>query len=260
MSIGVLDRDRLRRGWRPLREALVRPVLVALWPGPCRACGGPLPGPAVAGVCPGCWAELRPLGEGSCPICSLPRECFTDLDGPARRPCGSCSATRRPFGRLVSALSYRGRIVSLHRLLKFAGREELAAPLGRRMAAAFRRSGERAELVIPLPPDPRRRRRFDPAGLLAREVAGALGLPRERRVLRKCRSTPRQTHRPFLERRLGLAGAFRARRPGRIEGRRVLLIDDVATTLATAEAASRALSEAGAARVVVLTLARTPLR
>jgi predicted amidophosphoribosyltransferase len=130
------------------------------------------------------------------------------------------------------------------------------------MAATFGRSAEGAEgaeLVVPVPSDPRRRRAIDPAGLLAREAARALGLPLRRRALRKCRSTPRQTHRPLLERRLGLAGAFRARRPERIEGRGVLLIDDVATTLATAEAASRALVKAGARKVLVLTLARTPL-
>jgi predicted amidophosphoribosyltransferase len=62
-----------------------------------------------------------------------------------------------------------------------------------------------------------------------------------------------------MERRLGLAGAFRARRPERLRERRVLLVDDVATTLATVEAAARALAEGGAAGILVLTLARTPL-
>jgi predicted amidophosphoribosyltransferase len=218
-----------------------------------------LPGPAVAGVCPDCWSGLRPLVRGACPVCSLPREAFTDLDGRARRRCASCAATTRGFDRLVAALPYRGTTVVLHRLLKFGRREELAVPLGRRMAAAFRASGQRADLVVPLPPDPRRRWRVDPALLLAREAARVLGLGLDRRALRKCRSTPRQTHRSRLERRLGLAGAFRARRPARLAGRRVLLVDDVATTLATAEAASRALSSGGASGVVVLALARTPL-
>jgi predicted amidophosphoribosyltransferase len=115
------------------------------------------------------------------------------------------------------------------------------------------------DLVLPVPPDPGRRRRPDPTRLLARQVARALGLPCRPRALKKVRASPPQTELPYRERRRALRGAFRARRPQLLTGRDILLVDDVATTLATVESAARALLAAGAGSVIALTFARTPL-
>jgi predicted amidophosphoribosyltransferase len=254
-----IDALALLRLLHPARQLFYRPVMVALWPGPCLACDGSLPGPAVAGVCPACWSSLRPLAGEACPVCALPRPAYTDLDRPLSLPCISCASSPPSFDRLVAALPYSGTAVTLHRLFKFGGREEMAGPFARRMAAAFHGAGEVADLVAPVPRDPRRWKRHEPTALLARAVGRALRLPVRVRALRKVRSTPRQTHRPRLERRLGLRGAFRVGRPERLRGLRVLLVDDVATTLATVEEGARALREAGAARVTALTFGRTPL-
>ncbi|MFO8007638.1 MAG: phosphoribosyltransferase family protein, partial [Candidatus Brocadiia bacterium] len=69
--------------------------------------------------------------------------------------------------------------------------------------------------------------------------------------------TPRQTRLSAVQRRRNVRGAFRVRRPDRIDGRRVLLVDDVMTTGATADECAKVLTRAGAAEVQVFTLART---
>ena len=152
----------------------------------------------------------------------------------------------------------RDPAVTLHRFFKFRNREELARPLGRRVARATEAAKVTGDLIVPVPPDPKRRRRPDPTRLLAREVARTLDIPLLPRALRKTRATARQTECPYDERRNGLRDAFRARKPGDIAGRRVLLVDDVATTLATIESAAGTLRAAGARSITAVVFARTP--
>ncbi len=160
---------------------------------------------------------------------------------------------------MVAAYVYRDEFVTLHRLLKFSGQESLFAPLGDRMSRALlAREIPPPELVVALPPDPLRwgpRRRV--SRRLARMVSRSLGLPSRPRALRKRRSTRSQTRRTREERSLALQGVFTADAQA-LHGRRVLLVDDVATTLATLSDASRALREAGAREIIALVLARTP--
>jgi predicted amidophosphoribosyltransferase len=127
------------------------------------------------------------------------------------------------------------------------------------MAAAWTARGDgRPDLVVPVPPDPLRWsvRRHAPRRL-ARAVARALVLPVAPRALRKRRPTRPQTSAAGAARRFALAGAFAAR-SGLVEGRSILLVDDVATTGSTLREAARALAEAGADRVAGLALARRP--
>ena len=106
---------------------------------------------------------------------------------------------------------------------------------------------------VPTAPARRRRRGFDQAELLARAVARRLGRPC-RPLLRRLPG-PAQTGRPLADRRRGPSFVIRGRPP-----QQVLLVDDVTTTGATAAAAARVLRHAGAARVQLLTAARTPSR
>jgi predicted amidophosphoribosyltransferase len=209
--------------WRPLNE-----LAALVWPGPCLLCGEDLPPRAVAGVCPACWLALAPDR------------------GPTRRG-------------IVAAHVYEGAVVTLHRRLKFAGAVELARPLARRMAAAWRWRGRGGRpLVVPVPPDPLRlppRRRV--ARLLARELASLLDLPFAPRALRKPRPTRSQTGQGGAARRRALAGAFVARDEA-LRGRQVLVVDDVTTTGGTLVAARDAAQRGGAVTVSAVVLARTP--
>lgn len=220
-----------RARWKAFWIDPWRDLLAALAPGPCALCEGPLGRRAVAGVCPRCWAELARLAP----------------------PPGE----RRPS--VCTPFRYEGPVVTLHRRLKFAGDLALVRPLARRMAAALRAARHTgADLVVAVPPDPLRLppRRFA-ARRLARAVAREFGLPFDRAALRKRRPTGPQTRRTRRARLARMTGLFRAR-PGRVTGRRVLLVDDVVTTGATLDEARRALLAAGATAVLAVALARTP--
>lgn len=119
-------------------------------------------------------------------------------------------------------------------------------------------SPDDCDVIIPVPLHWTRlwRRGFNQSALLASEVATRLARPLDVRSLVRSRATPSQTARDGKERLLNVRGAFGVRRPGRVAGRRILLVDDVMTTGATANECARALISAGAARVDVLTLAR----
>ena len=125
-----------------------------------------------------------------------------------------------------------------------------------RMAASH--AELRADLVIPVPLHPRRlaERGYNQAALLAAEVAPALGAALVARGLARVRDTAHQARLARDDRGANVADAFQARRPERIRGRAVVLIDDVATTGATLAACADALRRAGAASVVALVVAR----
>jgi ComF family protein len=153
--------------------------------------------------------------------------------------------------------------------LKYGGRFRLAAPLGAMIAAALEAEGlkERARrsVLVPVPLSARRRasRGYNQAALLARETARGLGLPRRRvaaRALKRVKEAPPQAGLGRAERLKNPAGTYAVdeRKRRRIEGRHVLLVDDVLTTGATAGECARLLLEAGAADVIVAVVARTP--
>jgi ComF family protein len=144
-------------------------------------------------------------------------------------------------------------------LFKYGGRPSLGSHLGRLMAAS---GGElcdppRFDLLIPVPlhPSRERKRGFNQAALLAKEVGGAWGRRVGGRLLRRVRSTDAQSG-GRAAREANVRGAFHVTRPDQVEGRRVLLIDDVFTTGATVNECAETLLAAGATEVAVYTLAR----
>ncbi len=186
----------------------------------------------------------------SCPVCGA--------QGPA--PCPGCAAELRPAPALpapagldscAALLTYAGAGRELVARLKYRNARGSVPFLARGMAAI---APHDVDLVTWAPTTPARLRRrgFDQARLLARAVARQLGVPC-RPVLRR-RPGPAQTGRDALTRHSG--PGFAGVRG--VQGRRVLLVDDVVTTGATVAAASRALREAGATEVHVVAAARTP--
>lgn len=155
---------------------------------------------------------------------------------------------------------YRGPARQLVHAFKYRGRQDLLRPLGALLAgtpraAPLMRRG-RSPLVVPVPARraSRRRRGFDQAVELALAFAHRAHLSCDPRALVRRRQDGPQAGRSRRERRRQAAAAFRAV-PYRVQARHVLLLDDVLSTGATADAASRALLCAGATEVVVLTLA-----
>ncbi len=194
-------------------------------------------------LCDPCLGTVGVITAPLCLRCGRPTHepLLTCADCPPR----DISAARAPF-------LYEGALARAVRGLKFAGWRGLAPRLAAAMAACGPLPAE-AVTWVPLHPRRRARRGFDQAELLARGVAGELGLP-ARGLLRRVADTPAQASRGAADRRRALRRAFRAAGPA---PRSVLLVDDVLTTGATAAACARALRAAGVGRVTLLTAARS---
>ncbi len=142
--------------------------------------------------------------------------------------------------------------------LKYRGIKSLSPVLGELLADSLAKRPLPADLIVPVPLHPRRLRErgYDQSLLLAENLEGRLGIPLARDVLIRHRHTPSQARsKSVLERRRNMEGAFHAT-PGRLEGKNLVLVDDVCTTGATLNACARALKEAGARSVWGVTLAR----
>ncbi len=174
-----------------------------------------------------------------------------------------CLEGTRAFDAAYCFGSYNGDLRALIHLFKYARVRSLETPLGRMLAAALPRD-EQFDLIVPVPMHWWRQwtRGFNQAERIARVLARRSGVPLWR-GLRRTRRTPAQAGLTHAERRDNMTGVFRAtpRRSRALPaGSRVLLIDDVFTTGATASACAQALKKAGAASVVLLTLARVDRR
>jgi ComF family protein len=156
-----------------------------------------------------------------------------------------------------SAAWFKGPLRQAIHAFKYSGQTALAVPLGHILEVGWANGNLPAEAIVPVPLHPARLRErgYNQAALLARRLALATRLPVVEEGLRRTRATAVQMTLGAAERKLNVAGAFEGA-PGRLAGRRVVLIDDVCTTGATLEACSVALREAGAAAVWALTLAR----
>ena len=206
--------------------------------------------------CPGCRERALPLQEPWCPLCGLP---FAGR-GPSH-PCPRCLVDPPPFEALRAWGTYEGGLLELIHALKYGGRIDVRGALADLVVEALRRhyGALRGSLgaVVPVPCTRRtlRRRGFDLPALLARRIARALGAPWRPTALIKDPDAPDL---------VGLTAPGRADAVARAYGpaeplpQRVLLVDDVATTTATARACARACRASGAEQVWVLVLARTP--
>jgi ComF family protein len=145
-------------------------------------------------------------------------------------------------------------------LFKYARIRPLAGPLGEILARAIPRD-QTFDAIVPVPLHWRRRwqRGFNQSALLAAAIARRYGIP-VRGWLCRTRATPTQAGLTNARRRSNVTGAFRVGRRARVSGRRILLVDDVMTTGATAGACAAALKRAGAKYVALLTLARVDRR
>ena len=183
--------------------------------------------------------------------------------------CPACAATVEPppapafagaarLGDIVAFGAFGGAISVALRRLKYQDRPDLGAPLGHLARRAARLAGLRADLVVPVPLHPRRlvERGYNQAALLAAAVAVELDAPLSARALVRVRHTPQQAHLDRASRLGNVSAAFRARSPRAVEGRRIVLVDDVATTGSTIAACTEALLAAGAASVTALVIAR----
>lgn len=178
--------------------------------------------------------------------------------------CAACAATierTAPTGDLFAPFAYGGALAVAIRRLKYGERPDVAAPIGALLAGACSAARLEADVVIPVPLHPRRlaERGYNQAALLAAAVARGIGARHLARGLRRDVETAHQAELDRRARSDNVRGVFSARDPRLVRGRRVVLIDDVATTGATLDAAQGALEAAGVGSVQRVVVARTPM-
>ena len=200
--------------------------------------------------------------EGCCAVCG--KTLLTDeaAFGTAAPVCHGCRTRRPAFDLARSAAAFQGPVRQLVHGLKYRHGFRLAEPLAELLHGCFLAhfAAERPDLVcaVPLHRARRHRRGYNQSELLARLLARRLALPFAPGLLRRVRDTPTQTRMDARQRRDNMAGAFRVpeERAPAAYGKCVVLVDDVMTTGATFGAAAAALREAGAGRVLCLSVAR----
>jgi len=233
-------------------------ILGLLFPRNCFGCGVTDPEP-LSHLCRECLWQVQPLADPMCIRCGRPA--WGQIS--SQYVCSFCEDTQPHYDRARSVLLYDGIAADMIRALKYRGALWLAGDLG-----AFLRHGlerfygrERFDLItfVPLHPLRHRLRGYNQAALLAGAVARASGDVLVRPTLRRIRMSASQTRLTARQRLHNVRDAFAVRRRGRrwLQGKRILLVDDVMTTGATVSECARALKAAGAEKVCVLTAART---
>jgi ComF family protein len=246
----------LRHALTALRAAAIETVRVArdvALPTQCVACREPVAGD---GLCGACWAKLSFIAPPFCPRLGIPF-----VYDPGEGVLSMQAAAAPPsYTRARAAVRYDEIARTLVHALKFQDRTDLAPAMGRWMARAGHELLADADALVPVPLHWRRgwSRRYNQSGALARVIARQSGVRLEAEALKRTRPTPHQIGLPRHERAANVQGAFAvpSGRRHAVQGRRLVLVDDVLTTGATTEACARALLRAGAAKVDVLVFAR----
>ena len=231
-------------------RALAGALLDTLFPRACPACGAPPQPPEP--FCPQCLAQIEPAPPETCPRCGRP--------GPGQ-PCPACRSHPPAFQQARWLARHQGSLAQAVRDFKYRRRWVSGVELGRYLARHTPPAWlEGVELVVPVPLHRRRlmTRGFNQALVLARSLARRHGLELAARLLTRRRHTRPQVGLDPQERRQNVRGAFSVPPGGKpqLQNKRVLLMDDVFTTGATADQCAQTLMQAGARQVSVLTLVR----
>ncbi len=228
-------------------------ALDLLLPPQCLSCREVVAAPGT--LCGACFAKLRFLSSPCCAACGIP---FEFDPGGADTLCGACIRERPSYDRARAVFRYDDSSRSLVLAFKHGDRIDAAPAYARWLARAGDGLIADVDLIAPVPLHWTRlfHRRYNQSALLANALARLASRPVAPDLLRRKRRTPSQGGLGRAERARNVRGAFAVRAGRLVEGKRILLIDDVLTTGATVEACATVLRKAGAASVDVLTLAR----
>lgn len=233
--------------------------LEILFPRECLVCGRPLKGSDLCFRCKPVIPRLHNIMASRCRACFSPHIHPADNDA----PCAVCMAFPPMPDRIRFLWEYGGLPRDLIRALKYRPSPTLTRLAGSWMAEALAHLFEEGawDLVIPVPSSPvaHRKRLFHPCAKLARLVAHTTPTSIYAEPLRHTFTRSPQALRTHEERLRGLKALFTCTQPALVRGKSILVVEDVITTGATLGAAAHTLRSAGAIRVDVFALARTPV-
>ena len=244
--------ERPSRTWLDAALDLVFPAI-------CPVCGVALGAGRRDPLCGACWTGLERITPPWCERCGLPFLSFAPSQTSTMKAgmCQGCATDPPAFAWARSAAYYGDRARDAVHALKFRRKRALAKPLADLVGEQLARwlpDDIDALVPVPLSAIRERERGFNQSALVAERLAHRLDVPVRPRWLVRTRATQPQTDVSAVERRANVRHAFRAS-PG-VDGRHVVVVDDVFTTGATVEECARALAAAGARRVGVVTVAR----
>jgi ComF family protein len=229
-------------------------LLGLIYPPHCAACGADTP--SGLHLCTACSEQVRPISPPFCRQCSQP------FDGAIEGEfvCANCRETKFHFDCAVTRHLSRGVVREFIHRFKYDRQFYLRHPLAEWMAVALEDERIRAQpfdafVPVPLHATRYRERDFNQAEVLAKLMAKRSGRP-VLHALKRIRYTTTQTRLDREERMENLRNAFRVRHAPAVQGRHLILVDDVFTTGSTVEECARVLTLAGAASIRVITVAR----
>ncbi|WP_353198218.1 ComF family protein [Sandarakinorhabdus sp.] len=229
----------------------LRLVIDAVLPSRCPGCGQIVDGDDR--FCATCFAALQFMGPPQCACCGVP----LPHDGDAAAQCGACLADPPPFATARAPLAYGGPARQVVLALKHGRRLVLARLMARAM---LRVAGPLPDdsVIVPVPSHRWRlwQRGFNQAAEIARHVARQSGRALAVDALVRVKPTVSTKGLTRKQRTANVTGAFKVARKAAVQGRAVVLVDDVMTTGATVSACARQLHRAGARHVAVLTYTR----
>ncbi|MBA4398074.1 MAG: amidophosphoribosyltransferase [Syntrophus sp. (in: bacteria)] len=226
-----------------------------VFPPRCMACGVLLAGPECESFCRACFSLVRFIAPPLCPCCGIP---IAGAD--ADHLCGDCILSSPPYAIARAVARYEAVLLDAIHTFKYKGKIATGEVLGKMMADHLYPGFSIADysLIVPVPLHPKRLRErgFNQAVILAREISKRFSLPLDFLTLRRHVFTEPQVNLGRDQRTANVHGAFAVKNKKKIEGQKIILVDDVYTTGSTVKECAGMLMTQGAAEVAVLTLAR----
>jgi ComF family protein len=237
---------------------LFRTLLDFFFPPLCHVCRTHIPDAGPLHICPDCRIQFTAIASPLCPLCGIP---FTGAG--SDHLCGPCITNHSHIDAARAAYVYEGACRSMIHTFKYGNKTHLRRPLALltvQQLDEFVRS-RTPDMIIPVPLHRKRLRNrgFNQAILLGEFFSSQWNIPLVRHNLCRNRWTEPQINLVASARRENVKGAFTVQNEAELQGRRVLLVDDVCTTGSTVEECAVVLKSAGAADVSVLTVARALL-
>jgi len=216
-----------------------------IYPPVCAGCGEP-----GYRLCDRCREQIEFIRGNICQICGQPLAKTSGI-------CHDCEISPPPYDALRSIAKYEGVIRECIHSLKYENNQSLGEYFSRELMTCIQAEDWSLDVVIPVPLSPFRikERGYNQSALLAKPLAMGLSLRYQPHGLRRIRNTQSQVELTAVERRRNVAGAFQAA-PEIVQGKNILLVDDVTTTGATLYECSRALKVGGANGIYCITITR----